>query len=87
MILKTGIEKLSLLPIGKERGRSSELFASRDMSRLIHVGRRYSDRMLILDTAPCLSTSDPAALAPIVGQVLFVVEAERDAARRGGGGA
>jgi receptor protein-tyrosine kinase len=33
--------------------------------------------LLILDAAPCLSTSDPAALAPLVGQVLFVVEAER----------
>ena len=32
---------------------------------------------MILDAAPCLSTSDPAALAPVVGQILFVVEAER----------
>ena len=50
VILRTEIEHLSLLPVGQERGRSSELFASRDMT---------------------------AALAPVVGQVLFVVEAER----------
>ena len=48
------------------------------MTQLIQrLGRRYSDRLLILDAAPCLSTSDPAALAPVVGQILFVVEAER----------
>jgi receptor protein-tyrosine kinase len=78
VILRTEVENLSLLPVGQERGRSSELFASRDMTQLIQrLGRRYSDRLLVLDSAPCLSTSDPAALAPIVGQVLFVVEAER----------
>ncbi len=78
VILRTEIENLSILPVGQERGRSSELFASREMTQLIQrLGRRYSDRMLVLDAAPCLSTSDPAALAPVVGQILFVVEAER----------
>jgi protein-tyrosine kinase len=78
VILRTEIDNLSLLPVGQERGRSSELFASRDMTQLIQrLGRRYSDRLLVLDSAPCLSTSDPAALAPIIGQILFVVEAER----------
>jgi protein-tyrosine kinase len=78
VILKTDLEHLSILPVGQERGRSSELFASRDMTQLIQrLGRRYADRLLILDAAPCLSTSDPAALAPVMGQILFVVEAER----------
>jgi protein-tyrosine kinase len=78
LILRTDIEHLSILPVGQERGRSSELFASREMRQLVQrLGRRYSDRLVILDGSACLSTSDPAALAPIVGQVLFVVEAER----------
>ncbi len=78
VLLRTAIEHLAILPVGQERGRSSELFASRDMTHLIQsLGRRYSDRLLILDAPPCLSTSDPAALAPVVGQILFVVEAER----------
>ena len=77
-IVKTPIDWLSILPIGRERERSPELFASREMGRLIQaVGRRYSDRLVILDAPPCLSTSDPAVLAAIVGQVLLVVEAER----------
>jgi protein-tyrosine kinase len=78
VILQTEIEHFSILPVGQERGRSSELFASREMTQLVQrLGRRYSDMLVILDAAPCLSTSDPAALAPIVGQILFVVEAER----------
>jgi receptor protein-tyrosine kinase len=78
IILRTEIEHLSILPVGRERGRSSELFATREMTRLIQrLSGRYSDRLLVLDAAPCLSTSDPAALAPVVGQILFVVEADR----------
>jgi receptor protein-tyrosine kinase len=78
VILKTQIEGLSFLPVGQERNRSSELFASKDMTQLVQsLGRRYADRLIILDAPPCLSASDPAALAPVVGQIVFVIEAER----------
>ena len=78
LIVRTPIEQLSILPIGRERERSPVLFSSQEMIRLIQsLGRRYADRLLVLDAPPCLSTSDPAVLAPVVGQVLFVVEAER----------
>lgn len=78
LIVKTPIERLSILPVGRERERSAELFSTKAMTRLIQsLGRRYADRLLILDAPPCLSTSDPAALAPVVGQILFVVEADR----------
>jgi receptor protein-tyrosine kinase len=78
LIVRTPIEQLSILPIGRERERSPVLFSSHEMIRLIqNLGRRYADRLLVLDAPPCLSTSDPAVLAPVVGQVLFVVEAER----------
>lgn len=78
LIVKTPIERLSILPVGRERERSAELFSTKEMTRLIQsLGRRYADRLLILDAPPCLSTSDPAVLAPVVGQILFVVEADR----------
>lgn len=78
MIVRTPIEQLSILPIGRERERSPVLFSSSEMIRLIKsLGRRYADRLLVLDAPPCLSTSDPAVLASVVGQILFVVEAER----------
>jgi receptor protein-tyrosine kinase len=78
LIVRTPIERLSILPVGRERERSAELFSTKEMTRLIQsLGRRYADRLLILDAPPCLSTSDPAVLAPVVGQILFVVEADR----------
>jgi protein-tyrosine kinase len=78
LIVRTPIERLSILPVGRERERSAELFSTKEMTRLIQsLGRRYADRLLILDAPPCLSTSDPAVLAQVVGQILFVVEADR----------
>jgi protein-tyrosine kinase len=78
VILRTEVENLSVLPIGSERGRSSELLASRHIAQLLQqLGHRYANRLVILDAAPCLSTSDPAALASAVGQILMVVQAEQ----------
>jgi protein-tyrosine kinase len=78
MIVRTPIERLSILPVGRERDRSAELFSAKEMTRLIQsLARRYADRLLILDAPPCLSTSDPAVLAQVAGQILFVVEADR----------
>ena len=78
VIVPTGFEKLSVLPIGCKPEQSPELFATRQMTRLIRdLGRRFADRVVILDAAPCLSSSDPSTLAPIVGQIVLVVEAER----------
>ncbi len=78
LVVKTPIERLSIMPVGRERERSAELFSTKEMTRLIQsLGRRYADRLLILDAPPCLSTSDPAILAQVVGQILFVVEADR----------
>ena len=78
LVVSTPIQRLSILPVGRERERSAELFSGKEMTRLIQaLGRRYADRLLILDAPPCLSTSDPAVLAQVVGQILFVVEADR----------
>jgi protein-tyrosine kinase len=78
LIVTTPVERLSILPVGRERDRSAELFSTKEMTRLIQsLGRRFADRLLILDAPPCLSTSDPAVLAQVVGQILFVVEADR----------
>jgi protein-tyrosine kinase len=78
LMARTPAERLSILPAGRERQRGAQLFSTRNMTRLIQdLGCRYADRLLILDASPCLSTSDPAVLAPIVGQILFVVEAQK----------
>ncbi len=77
-VFSTAIPALSFLPVGHQRGHRGDVFASNGMMRVIQgLGRRFPDIFIVLDVAPCLSTSDPAALAPMVGQIIFVVEAER----------
>lgn len=74
----TELGLLSILPVGSQRTERPDLFASDQMTRALGaLGRRFTDRFVILDVSPCLSTSDPAALAPAVGQILFVIEAEK----------
>ena len=78
VIVQTGLKNLSFLPIGQHGERSPELFATRQATRLIQsLGRRYADRLVILDAPPCLATSEPGVLASIVGQIVLVVEAEK----------
>ncbi len=74
----TAVPGLAVLPAGGARARSSDLLASRQVGRLLHgLAGRHPGRLVILDGAPCLVTSDPAALAPVVGQIIMVVEADR----------
>jgi receptor protein-tyrosine kinase len=78
LMIRTEMEKLSVLPVGRQTERSGELFSTRQMSRTIRdLGRRYADRLVILDAPPALSSSDASTLAPVVGQIVMVVEAER----------
>jgi receptor protein-tyrosine kinase len=43
------------------------------MAALIdELTRRLDNRFIIIDMPPCMASSDPAALAPLVGQVIFV---------------
>lgn len=77
VVIRTEVEQLYFLPVGWQRGHSSELFAKREMAQLIRRLGRHANRLVILDAAPCLSTSDSAALAAVAGQTLMVVEAEK----------
>ena len=75
-IIRTAVEHLDVLTLGSNAARSAELLASARMAGLIEdLGRRYADRVIVLDAPPCLSSSVPHTLANIVGQVVFVVAA------------
>lgn len=81
-IVRTVIPNLSFLPVGVRRVDSLEGGAEGTVARPItalieRLGRRYANHIVILDAPPCLSTSDPSTIAPLVGQVVMVVEAER----------
>ncbi len=75
VIMKTNIEKLSLLLAGKRSKQSTELLASQSMSNLLtDISRRYHDRIIILDSPPLLLTTESRVLAAQMGQVVVVVE-------------
>lgn len=78
VLLKTNIEKLTLLPAGQPYKHATELLASEAMSRLMEdIGNRYSDRIVIFDSPPLLATSEASVLAAHMGQIVMVVEADR----------
>jgi protein-tyrosine kinase len=78
VLVRTNIPNLLILPPGKGGPHVPELFSSNQMVSLMdELTRRFPDRFIILDTPPCMASSDAAALAPLVGQIVFVVEAHR----------
>ena len=78
VLVRTNIANLLVLPPGQGGPHVPELFSSNQMVSLMsELTRRFPDRVIILDTPPCMASSDAAALAPLVGQIVFVVEAHR----------
>lgn len=77
-LLRTNIEKLTILPAGKAFKHATELLASDAMNNLIvDLANRYSDRIVIFDSPPLLATSEASVLASHMGQIVMVVEADR----------
>ncbi len=78
LIVPTEVENLSILPVGRDAGEVRDGIARRPISQVIErMARLFPDHIFILDLPPCLSTSDPSTLAPVVNEVIMVVEAER----------
>jgi len=74
-LLHTDIPKLTVLPAGRNNPRYSELLSSQNMNSLAQeLSHRYSDRLVIIDAPPLLSTNDAVTLSGYAGQVVLVVE-------------
>lgn len=77
VLLRTNIEKLSILPSGTSCAGATELLASDAMAALLdEMAGRYSDRILVFDSPPLLVTTESHVLASRMGQIVFVVDAE-----------
>ena len=78
VLLRTNVEKLSILTSGTQHPRATELLASDAMNRLLDdMARRYNDRIIVFDSPPLLVTTESRVLATHMGQVVVVVEAQR----------
>ena len=77
VLLKTNVEKLSLLPAGSAHRRATEMLASTGMAELVEqMSTRYPDRILVFDSPPLLATTEARVLASHMGQIIMVVEAD-----------
>lgn len=77
-LLRTNIDKLTLLPSGTPHPRATELLASEAMEKLLQdMAKRYTDRIIIFDSPPLLVTTESHVLASHMGQIVVVVEAEQ----------
>lgn len=78
VLLKTNIDKLTILPSGTSHARATELLASDAMARLLEsVAKRYADRIIVFDSPPLLLTTESRVLASHMGQIVVVVQAEK----------
>jgi receptor protein-tyrosine kinase len=78
VMLRTNVEKLSLLPAGSPYARATELLASDGMMKLVdELASRYPDRVVIFDAPPLLATTESRVLARHMGQIVMVVEADK----------
>lgn len=76
VLLRTNVEKLSVLPAGTPHPRATELLASDAMNELLaEMAQRYADRVIVFDSPPLLATTEARALAMHMGQVVLVVKA------------
>ena len=76
-LVRTNIDKLSVLPAGSRQRRATELLASEQMASLLReLSTRYSDRIIIFDSPPLLATTEARVLASHMGQIIMVVGAD-----------
>lgn len=78
VLLRTNVEKLTILPSGTPHARATELLASESLIRLLtDMATRYADRVIIFDSPPLLLATEARVLASHMGQIVMVVEAEK----------
>ncbi|HVF64769.1 MAG TPA: XrtA-associated tyrosine autokinase [Casimicrobiaceae bacterium] len=79
-LLRTNIEKLTIMAAGSRHPRATELLASEQMAMLLReLGSRYRDRIIIFDSPPLLATTEARVMASHMGQILMVVAADATA--------
>ena len=83
VLLRTNVERLSILPAGTLQEQATELLASKGMSVLVDkLASRFPNRILLFDAPPLLGSTESRVLAAHMGQVVLVVEADRTPQRQ-----
>jgi len=75
LLIRTSIDKLTILPGGRPPDNPSELLSSERMSELLaEATERYQDRLIILDSPPPTLTAETSVLARWVDGVVIVIK-------------
>ena len=75
LLIKTPVDKLSILPGGTLQDNPVELIGSKKMKSLVDdLKTRYDDRYIILDSSPILATTEPSVLNDMVDGILLVIK-------------
>jgi len=75
VLINPGIDRLEILPAGKEGFNSSEMLHSPKMAQLINELKTcYPARIIIFDLPPLLSQADALGFSPFVDCVLLVID-------------
>jgi Mrp family chromosome partitioning ATPase len=78
VVLETNVPGFSVLPTGKETAQIPEIMSSRRMKELLdELVRQDARRFIIIDSLPCLTSTEPSILSALAGQTLFVVAAHQ----------
>ncbi len=74
-IVKSGIDRLDVLPAGEALDKTARAFSSGGVVNLLQEWSEHYDH-IILDSSPVLTTSVPTSLAPHVDGILLVAACE-----------
>lgn len=75
LLINPDLDRLVILPSGKEMLNSAEMLGSPKMIRLVsELKNRYPSRIIIFDLPPLLSQADTLGFSPYVDCVLLVVD-------------
>jgi protein-tyrosine kinase len=78
LLIRTGIEKLTLLTSGSSPRNPSELLSSSNMREFLkEVRDRYQDRFIIIDAPPSQVAAEANVLAKYVDGIILVVMAQK----------
>lgn len=78
LLIRTRLEKLSLLTAGRPPKNPSELLSSTEMKEFLEeVSGRYDDRYIVIDTTPSQVTAEVGVLSNYVDGIVFVVMAQK----------
>jgi protein-tyrosine kinase len=80
LILRTDVERLSILPAGKRIETATELLASPRMEEVVRkLSADSKQRIVLFDSPPLLLSTESRALVSNMGQIVLVVRAEETA--------